>query len=65
MKRNALERLNFFGLKLINNTQGVDAILGSRMFTIATKRMPEGVTMATEGKLSFEERAQLRNDLHV
>lgn len=65
MKTNALEQLNFFGIKLINNTQGVDAILGSRMFTIATRRMPEGVSIATEGKLSFEERTQLRNDLHV
>lgn len=65
MKTNSLERLNFFGIKLINNTQGVDAILGSRMFTIATRKMPDGVVITTEGKLSFEERTQLRNDLHV
>lgn len=65
IKTNAIEKLNFFGIKLINNTQGVDSILGSRMFTIATRRMPDGVTISSDGRLTFEERSQLRNDLHV
>lgn len=65
MKTNSLERLNFFGIKLINNTRGVDAILGSRMFTIATRRMPEGTSLPTGGKLDYEERVCLRDDLHT
>src|SRR5207237_566662 len=35
------ERLNFFGVKLINNTRGADSILGSRMLRIQTARIPE------------------------
>ena len=65
MKTNSLERLNFFGIKLINNTRGVDAILGSRMFTIATRRMPEGMSLSIEGKLNYDERVALRDDLHT
>ena len=65
MKTNRLERLNFFGIKLINNTRGVDTILGSRMFTIATRRMPEGQSLSRDGLLSAQERADLRDDLHT
>lgn len=65
IKTNAIEKLNFFGIKLINNTQGVDSILGSRMFTIATRKMPDGRTLPAGGRLAIEERSQLRNDLHV
>jgi hypothetical protein len=65
MKTNRLEKLNFFGIKLINNTRGVDAILGSRMFTIVTKKMPEGNSLSTEGLLSPEERTELRDSLHT
>lgn len=65
MKTGVLEKLNFFGIKLINNTRGVDSILGSRMFTIATRKMPEGYVLSTEGELSPEARVNLRNDLHT
>jgi hypothetical protein len=65
MKTNRLEKLNFFGIKLINNTRGVDAILGSRMFTIATKKMPEGNSLSTAGLLSPEERTELRDGMHT
>jgi hypothetical protein len=34
-------RLNFFGVKMVNNTQGVDRILGSRMLKIQTRAIPE------------------------
>jgi hypothetical protein len=41
IKTMKVEKLNFFGIKMINNTTGVDAILGSRMFVIQTrKRLP-------------------------
>ncbi len=32
-----LMRLRFYGVKVITNTQGVDEIVGSRMFKIATR----------------------------
>jgi hypothetical protein len=35
------EKLNFFGVKMINNTQGADQILGSRMLRIQTKMIPD------------------------
>ncbi len=34
------ERLNFFGVKMINNTSGTDDILGSRMLKINTRKIP-------------------------
>jgi hypothetical protein len=34
-------RLNFFGVKMINNTRGADEILGSRMLRIQTAKIPE------------------------
>lgn len=60
------ERLNFFGVKLVNNTTGVDAILGSRMLRIQTRRMPEGVADAfldRPGLTTYEVEA-LRQELH-
>lgn len=65
MKTGKLERLNFFGIKLINNTTGVDSILGTRMFVISTKFMPEGTSVTAEGRLAPEERTELRNELHT
>jgi len=65
MKTGRLERLNFFGVKLIGNTRGVDAILGSRMFTIATRVMPQEATLDLSGQLSEPELVQLRNELHT
>ena len=35
-----VERLNGFGIKVINNTTGVDSILGTRMIRIQTRKMP-------------------------
>jgi hypothetical protein len=34
-------RLNFFGVKMVNNTRGADEILGSRMLRIQTRAIPE------------------------
>ncbi|OYY32172.1 MAG: hypothetical protein B7Y28_22730 [Polaromonas sp. 16-63-31] len=65
MKTGKVEKLNFFGMKLINNTQGVDSILGSRMFTITTRAMPEGTSLSQEKRLTPDERDELRNDLHT
>ena len=65
MKTNSLERLNFFGIKLINNTRGVDGILGSRMFTITTRKLPEGLSWKQDGRLNPDELTALRDDLHT
>jgi hypothetical protein len=59
--------LDFYGVKMINNTRGADAILGSRMLRIQTRRIPEGL------KAEFVERApapdselaSLRDELHT
>jgi hypothetical protein len=61
------ERLNFFGCKMINNTQGADQILGSRMLRIQTKKIPDhlkegfsGLSPVDDAKLSA-----LRDELHT
>jgi hypothetical protein len=65
MKSGKLEKLNFFGVKLINNTRGVDAILGSRMLKVLTKKLPDGQQVISGGRLSPDQVVQLRNDLHT
>jgi hypothetical protein len=57
---------DFFGPKVINNTKGVDPILGSRMLHIHTRKMPEAV----RGKFGVgggepEDLIQLRDEFHV
>lgn len=62
----ALQReFNFFGIKVINNTRGSDAILGTRMLTIQTRRMPSSVVLSSESRLLPEELDTLRNNLHT
>lgn len=61
------EVMNFFGVKIISNTKGVDAILGSRMLHIATGSIPKssiGQFLARQG-LTTDELISLRNDLHI
>lgn len=62
-----VERLNFFGVKMINNTTGRDNILGSRMLRIQTRKIPEALKsdlgnfeQANPGYLN-----QLRDELHT
>lgn len=63
------ERLDFFGVKLLSNTLGADAILGSRMIRIQTQIM--SVKDKKESKFrdfSVEELRNLhclRNELHM
>jgi hypothetical protein len=61
------ETLNFYGVKMINNTSGVDNILGSRMFRIQTLRMPEDVKERYKAKrpAGFAELRVLRDELHT
>lgn len=57
------QKLNLFGVKILNNTSGSDAILASRMLTIHTKSIP-----LTKEKANFNSRldfSELRNELHT
>ncbi|WP_157451916.1 hypothetical protein [Deinococcus aquatilis] len=62
-----LEELNFYGVKIINNTEGADAILGSRMLKIYTKKISrQGLGDYTRPpELSPEQLVDLRNNLHI
>jgi hypothetical protein len=58
-----------YGVKFINNTQGVDPIIASRMFKIVTRKIPEnskGEMKRLQGMaMGAEEIFQLRDDLHT
>lgn len=56
---------NFFGIKVINNTRGSDAILGSRMLAINTRHKPAHVTIDKSLQLAPDDQAKLRNQLHT
>lgn len=56
---------NFFGIKVINNTRGSDAILGSRMLTINTRHKPGHVSIDKALQLSYEDQTKVRNQLHT
>lgn len=61
------ERLDFFGVKMLNNTLGADAILGTRMIRIQTRKMPQGMTSNLRD-FSPEDMVRLRklrNELHT
>lgn len=61
------QRLDFYGVKMINNTRGAGDILGSRMLKIQTRKIPEllrgefgGLPPADGAKLG-----RLRDELHT
>jgi hypothetical protein len=57
---------DFYGPKVINNTRGVDPILGSRMIRIGTRPMPEAIRQSLRMTISDpSDLANLRNELHV
>jgi hypothetical protein len=59
--------LDFYGVKLINNTQGADNILSSRMLRIQTRKIPE--TMRKEFSelppTDIKKLQNLRDELHT
>jgi hypothetical protein len=61
------ERLNFFGVKMINNTLGADQILGSRMLRVQTKNIPDHLKQAFSETSPADDRKleELRNELHT
>lgn len=67
MKSQRTTELNFYGVKIINNTTGVDSILGSRMFEIKTRKMPEAAReeFGKRKGLTVGEQKDLRDELHA
>ena len=57
---------DFYGPKVINNTRGVDPILGSRMLYVHTRRIPDALrrSLTLTGSES-EDLTRLRNELHI
>ena len=58
-------KFNFFGVKVIGNTRGTDSILGTRMLTIETRKMPEGIVLDAGAVLEGASAAELRDHLHT
>lgn len=58
--------LDFYGVKMINNTRGTGEILGSRMLRIQTRRIPEGRIREFGNLLPAESTKlnRLRDELH-
>jgi hypothetical protein len=59
--------LDFYGVKMINNTRGADGILGSRMLRIQTRGIPEGLKAQFAGLAAMPDHrlAALRDELHT
>jgi hypothetical protein len=59
--------LDFYGVKMINNTRGADGILGSRMLRIQTRRIPEALKGEFAELISMADHqlAHLRDELHT
>ena len=61
--------LNFYGVKAASNTSGVDAILGSRMFRINTRKIPAhllaGDNPVRVGRIQAERAHDIRQHLHT
>ncbi|MFC7737682.1 toprim domain-containing protein [Roseomonas sp. GCM10028921] len=67
-KGNKVEKLNFFGVKMINNTSGVEAILGSRMLRITSGKIPEALRAEFVAGFDVELTAslpRLRDEFHT
>lgn len=62
-----VEELNFYGIKVINNTEGTDAILGTRMLKIYTRKINDRTLAEYERPpaLRPEELTALRTNLHI
>jgi hypothetical protein len=61
-----VEELNFYGVKMLNNTLGTDPILMSRMIRIQTLRKPEGME-PHQRQFDANDKCKLRalrNELH-
>ena len=61
------EVMNFYGVKIVSNTAGVDDILGSRMLHVSTTKMPKSEleSFLARPKVGVSELKKIRNDLHA
>lgn len=59
--------MNFFGVKIVSNTKGVDDILGSRMLQVHTRHIDPELLEEFKGRERFDEDTldHLRNMLHT
>lgn len=67
-KNNKVEKLNFFGVKMINNTSGVESILGSRMLRVTSGKIPEALRADFLSGFDIQMTAalpHLRDELHT
>lgn len=66
MKTMRTQFLDFYGVKMINNTRGTGEILGSRMLKIQTRKIPEGVRQEFGDLLPADSAklVRLRDELH-
>lgn len=60
------EKLDFYGVKLLSNTLGADAILGTRMLRVQTRKMPDGLQSKVRDfdHEDLRRLRKLRNELH-
>ena len=66
IKTMKMEKLDFYGVKLLSNTLGADSILGTRMIRLQTRKMPDGMKSNVRD-LSPEDVVNLhalRNEMH-
>lgn len=66
MKTMRTQLLDFYGVKMINNTRGTSEILGSRMLRIQTRKVPEDIRKEFGELLPAESEKlnRLRDELH-
>lgn len=66
MKTMRTQLLDFYGVKMINNTRGTGEILGSRMLKVQTRKIPEGVRHEFGDLLPADSAklVRLRDELH-
>ncbi|MCA1634172.1 MAG: hypothetical protein LC802_10875 [Acidobacteria bacterium] len=59
--------LDFYGVKMINNTQGADNILSTRMLRVQTRKLPENMRKEFGGLLptATQKLNELRDELHT
>ena len=62
-KTMAVQVLNFFGVKMMSNTSGIDEILGTRTLKIHTRKAPPGKFKSKEFDPAYAN--QLRFELHA
>jgi len=61
--------LNFYGIKVINNTTGIDPITGSRCLHIFTSKIPPLESQAfitqSENQLDYDDLSEVRDNFHT